>query len=414
MNVELKELIIKKFYPLINDIMENKYTHYWLKGGRGSTKSTFTAIAIILLIISNPEVNALILRKISGTLKDSVYNQLLTAIEMLKLGDYFKTTVSPLEIKFKPTKQVIFFRGADDPLKIKSIKPMKGYLGLVWFEELDQFNGEEEVRNILQSANRGGNKYWNFYTYNPPKSRDNWVNVAVDEYRDNKTVVHSTFLDVPIDWLGENFVLEADYLKDTKPEKYDHEYMGVPTGTGGAVFENLEKREITTTELEQLDKLYYGVDFGFAVDPFTWVKVAYKQNSRTLFILDEIYKTKLRDDDAISLIKNKMGEEKVYIKADSSEPKTIDYFNLNGLKVIGAKKGANSVNRGLKWLQDLNKIIIDPKRTPNAWREFAFYEYENDRYGNYISAYPDKNNHAIDAVRYALENIINNNVIKWG
>lgn len=412
-NIIIKDLIIKKFYPVINDIFRHKYTHYWLKGGRGSTKSTFTAISLVLLLISNSEINAIVLRKVSATIKDSVFNQIITAIDLLGLSMFFKTTVNPLEITYKPTNQVIFFRGADDPLKIKSIKPRRGYIGLTWFEELDQFGGEEEIRNILQSTNRGGSKYWNFYTYNPPKSRDSWVNIEVNEKRKDKTVIHTTFLDVPVNWLGEQFVFDANYLKETKPDKYEHEYMGVPIGIGGAVFDNIENRCITDDEIKTLDKFFFGVDFGFAVDPFTWIKMSYISNTRTLIILDEIYKVRLRDDEAIKRIKDKNNNEKNIIVADSSSPKTIDYFNTNGLNLIPSKKGKDSVNRGIKWLQDLNKIVIDNERTPNTFREFYSYEYEMDKNGNYISNYPDKDNHSIDAVRYALENIINNSLVRW-
>lgn len=414
LNIDFGKLVAKSYYNVLHDIINHRYTHYWFSGGRGSTKSSFIGLIIPLLILQNPNINALILRKVSATLKDSVYNQILWAIDMMGIGDLFRLTVSPLEITYIPTGQRIFFRGADEPTKIKSIKPKKGHMGVVWFEELDQFKGEEEIRNILQSANRGGDKYWNFYSFNPPKSRDNWANVAIEDEREDKVVMHSTYLDVPVEWLGEQFILEAEHLKKTKPQAYKHEYLGVATGTGGTVFDNIESRDITDEEINTLSYFYYGIDFGFARDPFSWVKVAYNAKNNTLWVIDEIYEINLKNSIAVEKIKLKLGTLNPYMVADSAEPKSIADFNERGLRVTPAIKGPDSVDRGIKWLQDLDKIIIDKKRTPNTYREFVNYEYDVDRYGNFISKYPDKNNHSIDAIRYAAEELTNRNTIKWG
>lgn len=414
-NIDFKNIVIQRFYKILNNIIEHKYTHYWFSGGRGSTKSSFIGLSIPLLMLLDEDVNCLALRKISATLKDSVYNQILWAIDIMGLNQYFKATVSPLEITYLPTNQKIFLRGADNPIKIKSIKPKKGYIGVVWFEELDQFKGEEEIRNILQSANRGGDKYWNFYSFNPPKSRDNWANIAIQDEREDKIVTHNTYLDVPVEWLGEQFVIEAEHLKKTKPFAYEHEYLGIATGTGGAVFENIEGRTIEDEEINTLDHFYYGIDFGFAVDEFAWCKMAYSRKKNTLWILDEIYQVRLSNARAVELIKEKLKDDVSILQvADSAEPKSIADFNERGLRVIGAKKGADSINRGFKWLQDLEKIIIDKRRTPNAFREFMNYEYDIDRNGNFISRYPDKNDHILSAVRYAMEDTINNRTVKWG
>lgn len=345
-------------------------------------------------------------------MKDSVYNQILWAIDMLDINEFFKPTIAPLEITFLPTGQKIYFRGADEPIKIKSIKPKKGYIGITWFEELDQFKGDEEVRSILQSANRGGDKYWNFYSFNPPKSRDNWVNIEIDEEDTDKLVVKNTYLDVPVEWLGEQFILEAEKLKKRKPESYDHEYMGVATGTGGAVFDNIISGEITDDEISRMDFFRYGIDFGFSIDPLAFCHVSYNRSKNTLYLLDEIYEVKMSDSEAVRRIKEKAGTN--YITADSAEPRTINEFCQMGLRVLGAKKGKDSVNRSMKWLQDLDAIVIDKKRTPNAFKEFTLYEYDTDRNGNYISRYPDKNNHYIDSVRYALESEINKKELRWG
>jgi PBSX family phage terminase large subunit len=311
---------------------------------------------------------------------------------------------------YKHTGQKIFFRGADDPLKIKSIKPERGYIGITWFEELDQFDGEEEIRNILQSTNRGGSVFWNFFSFNPPKSRDNWANQYAEQIRDDRLTVHSTYLDVPVDWLGEQFFIEAEILKSQNPKAYEHEYLGVATGTGGAVFDNVS--DITAVDVEsKLGSYYYGIDFGFAVDPFCWLKVAYDRARNDVYILDEIYQVQLSNRRAAELIKAKQSPT-YYITADNAEPKSISELNEYGLKVIGAKKGVDSVHYGIVWLQHCAHIYIDKRKCPNAYREFTCYEYDTDRYGNFISRYPDKDNHAIDCCRYSLNSFIMNRTVK--
>ena len=302
------------------------------------------------------------------------------------------------------------FRGADNPQKIKSLKPQKGYVGIVWYEELDQFNGMEEIRNINQSTMRGGNLFWIFYSYNPPKSRDNWVNVERIENQPNRLFHHSTYLDVPREWLGDAFIFEAETLKAKKPEAYEHEYMGVATGTGGAVFDNLLEREITDTEIESFDRLYYGVDFGFAIDPFAWIKMHYDSNRRVLYLLDEIYQPRLSNTRAADMMKER-GTGRVL--ADCAEPKSIAEIDSLGIRIDPAKKGPDSVEYGIKWLQDRFEIVIDKSRTPNAYKEFSLYEYAQNKDGEFISAFPDKNNHAIDAVRYGLSEVMHNNS-GWG
>lgn len=412
MKINLLDHTIAHFDDFLYDVIEHNHTQYWSSGGRGSTKSSFISLIIVVLMVNNTLVNVLIIRKVGATLKDSVYNQILWAIEELGLSAYFKATKNPLEITYIPTGQKIFFRGADDPLKIKSIKPQKGYIGITWFEELDQFNGEEEIRNILQSANRGGQDYWNFFSFNPPKSRDNWANIAIEQERADKLTIHSTYLNVPREWLGEQFFIDAEELRKINPLAYEHEYEGKAVGTGGDVFENVESREITDEEIKLMEYRYDGIDFGFAVDPFVWLSVAYDKRSKTLYFIDEIYEVKLGNSSAVEKIKAKGRGDKV-ITADSAEPRTISEFRNLGLsRIIGAKKGPDSVEHGISWLQGLAKIVIDKNRTPNAHREFTHYEYERDKNGNYISRFPDKDNHTIDATRYALESILSQRYVK--
>ena len=286
-------------------------------------------------------------------------------------------------------------------MKVKSIKLPFGYVGIVWYEELDQFSGMEEIRNLNQSLLRGGEKYWVFASYNPPKSRNNWVNEEVlSEYPD-RMVHKTTYLSVPRSWLGDQFILEAEKLKAKNGTAYNHEYLGEVTGTGGAVFENVEDMSMPDTMLGSFDRRHYGLDFGFAVDPLAFVAMHYDAKHEDLYIFDEIYQQKLTNRQAAARIGGKYPACRVI--ADSAEPKSIMEMRELGLNVAGARKGPDSVDHGMKWLQNLAHIYIDKRRCPNTYREFVGYEYERNRDGQFISAYPDADNHAIDAVRYAME-----------
>ena len=403
-DIRLSDIIAPSFYGVHRAIKNYEYIHYMLEGGRGSAKSSFAGTELVLSIIRDPNIHGLVMRKVADTLRTSVYPQLLWSIERLGLSDKFKATVSPLEITYRATGQKIFFRGADEPSKIKSIKVKFGYIGVALYEELDQFSGAAEIRNLNQSIIRGGDRFTILYTFNPPKSRDNWVNVDKLEDKPKRLVHHSTYKTVPQEWLGQVFIDEAEALAISNPAAYEHEYEGVATGTGGQVFENIVERIIMDDEIKTMGTFYQGIDFGFAVDPFAWLAMSYNAKYKRLHIIDEIYQPKLSNSRAVEHIKAK----KYYspINADSAEPKSIEQMRELGLNIYGAKKGADSVDHGIKWLQDLNEIIIDKRRTPNAYREFTLYEYQTTKSGEYISAYPDKNNHTIDAVRYALYNII--------
>lgn len=261
----------------------------------------------------------------------------------------------------------------------------------------------EEIRSIIQSLLRGGSGYEVFYSYNPPKMISSWVNAEVINERSDRLVHSSTYLDVPVEWLGEQFIIEAETLKEQNELAYRNEYLGEATGTGGAVFTNITLREITDDELRRFDNISDGIDFGYAVDPVVFTQNHYDKTRKKLYIFNEIYKVGMSNKQLWEAIcKQKIGHSQII--ADSAEPKSIDELNSYGkLRVAGAKKGADSIDFGVKWLQNLNEIIIDPKRAPNTAREFSLYEYLKDKYGNFISRYPDLDNHTIDATRYSRE-----------
>ncbi|WP_370854457.1 PBSX family phage terminase large subunit [Megasphaera sp.] len=405
--VRLSDVVAPHFYALHRDIVRHGHTYYWLEGGRGSTKSSEISLEIPQLIIKNPECHAVVLRKIGNTIKNSVYPQIQWGIDALGLTDKFRFKTSPHEITYKKTGQKILFFGVDDPQKIKSIKLPFGYVGICWIEELDQFSGMEEIRNLNQSLLRGGPIFWEFCSFNPPKSQNNWVNEEKLFDDPDRLVHHSTYLGVPREWLGDRFFEDAEKLKERNETAYRHEYLGEVTGTGGAVFENVEDMAMSDELVGNFDRLYYGLDFGFAVDPLAFVSMYYDAKHEDLYIFDEIYQQKLTNSQAAKMIRKKADTREII--ADSAEPKSIKEMRDCGIHINGARKGPDSVDHGVKWLQDRAHIYIDKRRCPNTYREFISYEYERNRQGQFISAYPDKDNHAIDAVRYGMERMIRGN-----
>lgn len=413
--IRLTETIAKPFWAVHQDVKRHGHTYYICGGGRGSAKSSYISQEILLLMLTHKDCSAVVLRKVGNTLRNSVYRQMEWALDILHLNGGWKKTLNPMEFVRAATGQKILFLGVDDKAKLKSLKVPHGYVGIVWYEELDQFAGMEEIRSVNQSLLRGGPAFWCFGSYNPPQSANNWVNEEMLLDRPDRLVHHSDYRSVPADWLGAQFLEDADILRQKNERAYRHEYLGEATGTGGAVFENVKDREITQGEIESFDRRRYGLDFGFAVDPLAFVCMHYDNRHNRLCIFDEIYQQKLTNSRAAEMIMPRVTQSAV-IWADAAEPKSIAELRDYGLKVYGAKKGPDSVDYGIRWLQSLDEIVIDKRRCPNTFREFVSYEYVRNKDGQFISAYPDANNHTIDACRYAMREDMKTGgmrVLKW-
>ena len=397
---ELPARVLGKAYVDLNRHIEPNKS-YILEGGRGSLKSSFWALKILELLKNNKNLHACITRQVGATLKDSVYAQMKWAINVLDLIEEFECKVSPLEIVYKKTGQTIYFRGLDDETKLKSIKPPFGYIGILWKEEKDQMKGAAQERSVNQSVLRGGDISYDFSSYNPPKSKSAWVHKEKLTPDPNRVIHKSTYLEAPPEWLGQKFLDDAEHLKETNPEAYDHEYMGNANGDGGNVFEYLDIRDITDEEIERMDRIYQGVDFGWYPDQFAFLRTYYDHAREKIYLIDELYVNKWSNEKTAKWILDK-GYSDYDITCDSAEPKSVNDFRDAGLPARGAIKGPGSVEYGFKWLQR-RTLVIDPKRTPNAFKEITEYEYERDKEGNVVSGYPDENDHAISALRYAYE-----------
>lgn len=403
-SARLSTLVNPCFVDFHKHIRNKDYLRYVLKGGRGSGKSFMISIELILDLIKNP-ITIICVRKVSNTIYESVYEQLKEAVDVLGAGAYFNFGKSPLKITYLKRGNSIIFRGADDPNKIKSLKVAKFPVATLWIEELAEFKTEEEVSMIENSVLRAelpdGLSYKLIYSYNPPKRKQSWVNKKFESQfvSDLTYVHHSTYLDNP--YISKAFKDEAEHVKKKKPLKYEWEYMGKAIGSGVVPFDNLVFREIKREEIDNFDNIRQGLDWGYATDPLAMVRVHYDKTRRRIFIFDELYGVKISNREAADLIK-KRGFDDTRIIADSAEPKSIAEVKSYGIQIGGAEKKPGSVEFGEKWLDDLEAIIIDPKRCPNTAMEFENIDYQTDRWGDTIPRLEDKDNHSIDATRYAL------------
>jgi PBSX family phage terminase large subunit len=406
--INLSDCIGPAFYSLYWDIMDGKHTYYDLKGGRGSLKSSFVSLMIIIGMMSDSNAHAICYRKVADTLGDSVFSQICWAIDKLGVTHLWHTSRKPMTCTYIPTGQKILFKGLDKAAKSKSVKAPFGYFKYLWFEEFDEFAGAAEIRSVQQSVLRGGQKFVVFKSMNPPRSKSNWANAEMeqDKLRDEVLVSETTYLQAPPEWLGPQFIADDEWIKEVNPIVYRHEYLGEPVGNGTDVFDNVTSRRITDEEISHFDHIYMGIDWGWYPDPFHWGKMHYDSNRRILYIFDE-YRTNRTTNDVVwkNLQKYHGVRNQDLITCDSAENKSIGDLRAYGANARPAEKGPDSVRYGMKWLQSLNEIVIDPIRCPNTNEEFTKYEYELDKDGNPTSEFPDANNHSIDMTRYAMERV---------
>ncbi len=418
--VNVAPLVIRAFHAIFEQVMSGCGGEWWMKGGRGSTKSSFISICIVLIMVTFPFANGVVVRRFSNTLRDSVYAQICWAIAALGLESYFVCHASPMEVIYKPTGQKLVFRGMDDPLKMKGVKFTKGYCAIVWFEELDQLASWDAVRSANKSFRRGGSVFWTFYSYNPPKTLWSWVNKQALEMerKPRCTVHHSTYLDVieagHPEWLGEDFIEEAEWLLQTNDTAYKWEMLGEITGTGGSVFDNIRDTRMSDADIRSFDNFRNGIDWGWFPDPWRFVRCHFDKRARELYVFEEheAYRKEARDTGQIVLdaltYADDEGQKPRYhgqtVWTDDTpdgKQQTAVYRRKYSLKARPARKG-NMRDLSYRYLAGLRAIHIDPVRCPRAYEEFTLKEFERDRNDEWIDEIPDGNDHSIDAVRYAM------------
>lgn len=405
---KLSEFLPKKFHPVWKASLNSEILNVVCKGGRGSGKSSDIA-HIITQLLMRYAVNAVGIRRVDNTLEQSIYEQMKWAIAEQEVTHLFKFNKSPLKITYIPRGNYMIFRGAQDPERIKSLKDSRFPFAIGWIEELAEFKTEDEVTTITNSLLRGeladGLFYKFFYSYNPPKRKQSWVNKKYETsfQADNTFVHHSTYIDNP--FISKEFIKEAEATRQRSERRYEWEYEGKAIGSGVVPFDNLkvEKGCITDEMAENFDNIRNAVDFGYATDPLAFVRWHYDKKKNGIYAVDEFYGQKISNREFAKWV-HKKGYQSDEIFADSAEPKSIaELKNEHDVKrVKGVKKGPDSVEYGEQWLDDLDFICIDPLRTPKIAWEFENIDYQTDKDGNPKPRLEDKDNHTIDATRYAM------------
>ena len=374
MEIHTSTLFPQSFKETFQEILSGKYVKFTEAGGRGSCKSSFISVVIILLMMMNRDYNAVCLRKVDNTLRDSVYTQIRWAVEKLGVAHKWNFTLAPLQATYIPTGQTIFFRGSNDPMRIKSIKTLTGYIAITWFEELTEFT-PHDVETVKLSTMRGGDRFYIFQS------------------------------------LGPAFLHEAEEMQLRNERAYRNIFLGEPTGSGRNIFENVELRPISKEEISRFEWLYHGLDWGYYPDPFRYNAMSYDMKIKTLYLFSELTLYKHGNWEASEKLREHFKKEKLElssrITADSAEEKSVADFHAWGWNIKGAIKGPGSLDAGFKWLQQLNRIVVDPQLCPGAADEFSLYEYEIDkRTGEILTGYPQgQPDHSLACCRYALEEV---------
>lgn len=393
------------------EIVGKGYKRFWnykgryrvVKGSRASKKSKTTALWIICNMMKFPDANTLVIRKTFRTLKDSCFAELKWAIHRFKVDAFWDVKESPLEMTYKPTGQKIYFRGLDDPLKVTSITVDIGCLCWMWIEEAYEITKESDF-DMLDESIRGEVPEGLFkqitLTFNPWNER-HWMKHRFFDDPDDQTLALTTNYKCN-EWLDASDLKVFEDMKKRNPRRYKVAGLGDWGIVEGLVYENWKEQVFTLDNVRGLHTVC-GLDFGYTNDPSAFFIGFLDLENKRLYVWDEMYETGLSNRKIYETITG-MGYGKETITADSAEPKSIDELRSLGLYVHGAKKGKDSINNGIQWIQDL-EIIVHP-RCVNFLTEISNYMWKSDRFGKKLNEPIDDFNHLMDAMRYALEQYV--------
>lgn len=398
------------------DVVGKGYATYWnfkgryrvCKGSRSSKKSKTTALNFIYRLEKYPESNLLIIRKTERTLKDSCFKELRWAINRLGVVANWKVTHSPLQISNIKTGQVIYFRGLDDPLKLTSITVDHGVLCWVWIEEAYEITKEEDFDTLDESI-RGivppGYFKQITLTFNPWNEK-HWIKARFFDPPKSDDVLAQTTNYLCNEFLDAADLAKFDWMKERNTRRYQVAGLGNWGITDGLVFENWEEIEFNIDDIRVQPgiKSVFGLDWGYTNDPSTLFCGLVDTKKKILYVFDEMYKTGMSNESIATEIK-RMGYAREVIRADSAEPKSIDRLRELGIsRITSARKGPDSVRNGIDALQDY-KIIVHP-RCVNFLLEIGNYIWKKDKFGKLTGQPEDDFNHLMDAMRYAVEDLL--------
>lgn len=397
-SISIDPHIINAVYrPYLNDYHPLQIFY----GGSSSGKSFFLAQRCIIDMLQGGH-NYLIVRKVARTLRKSTFNEITKAISAMNVSKFFKINSSDMVIT-GPNGYQILFAGSDDPEKIKSITPAKGVIDTIWCEEATEFEYGDIKQ--LQKRLRGASKYVKrlVLSFNPIY-QTHWIyqTYFAGHWNDNSTRYEDDTLTILKTTYRDNEFLTEDDIKGLESETdpyWKAVYCDGKWGVlGHAIFTNWETADLSGKE-NSLDNFCNGLDFGYAADPTALIRVAYDRRQATIYITEGKYLHGYTNDLIAAEIKNVCGSE--LIICDCAEPKSIQELKQLGCTAQACVKGKDSINFGIKWLQRQH-IVVDSS-LKDMINELTVYRWQEDKDGNPLPKPVDRDNHLLDALRYALQ-----------
>ena len=388
------------YIPYLNDETRTQIFY----GGSSSGKSYFLSQRTVMDVIKGR--NYLIVRNVANTLRNSVYNQIVKTILEMGLAKEFIITKSEMTITCRRNNKQILFAGLDDVEKLKSITPIDGVLTDIWIEEATEIakDAYKQLTKRLRGITKEQVAKRVIFSFNPIV-KEHWIyKEFFGQWDDNKTILRTDSLLIVKTTFKDNRYLAEDDIKALLDETDKYFYEVYTLGNwgvlGNVIFRNWKSEDLSE-QIPKFDRIYNGLDFGFSADPNALIRVHVDLTRKKIYVFDEFYKSGMTDDEIIEVVKARIGRQ--VVTCDSSEPKTIFMLNAGGINAVPAVKGSDSINRGIRFLQGF-EIIVDVN-CQNFKNEIQTYQWAEDKYGNALRRPVDKNNHLIDALRYAVESL---------
>lgn len=391
------------------------YREFWrcrkryrvVKGGKASKKSSTAALWYIVHLMKYPAANLLVVRQVYRTHADSTFAQLRWAIRRLQVEHLWRVSREPLELCYTPTGQRILFRGLDNVEKLASTTVQQGVLCWVWVEEAYEIAREADFDKLDLSVPRGRVTPPLFkqttLTFNPWNS-NHWLK---SRFFDR---LSPDVLAITTDYRCNEFLDEADRrlyerMRQENPRRYAVAGLGEWGHSEGLIFDNWQVEEFSLRELRREGVRHvFGLDYGYANDPTAFIAAAVEEANKRIYLYDEHYATHMLNADIAAMIREK-GYQKERIRADSAEPKSNEDLRQLGIRrLIAAGKGRDSVNAGIARLQEY-RLLVHPRCVHTAAELGSYCWQSGSREGSFLNQPQDRDNHLMDALRYAMEDV---------
>lgn len=390
------------YIPYLNDETRTQIFY----GGSSSGKSFFLSQRVVLDVLVHNR-NYLIVRNVANTIRNSVYNQIVKTIIDMGVKNEFEIKKGELSVTCKRNNKQILFAGLDDVEKLKSVTPINGVLTDIWIEEATEtaYEAYKQLTKRLRGVTEENIAKRVIFSFNPVL-KTHWIykeffggwDDSKNVYKDERLLILKTT------YKDNKFLTEDDvYGLENEKDKYFYDVytLGNWGILGKVIFKNWRVEDLSA-RISSFDKIYNGLDFGFSDDPNALSRVHVDMSAKKIYVFEEMYRAGMHDDELAEELQRRIGNQ--YVTCDSAEPKSIDDLNRRGIRAIGAVKGADSINRGIRFMQGF-EIIIDVK-CQNFKNEISVYHWQEDKYGNAMRKPVDKDNHLLDATRYALESLM--------